>query len=126
MSNGHTIPQLRFLVDENLPRSLVADLQRLGYAAEHVYDIQMGGANDSRVFAYAQSQHAILLTGDKDFSNMLAYAPPHAGIIVVEIPDSLPPDTRKQAILRQLTTISDQSLDDALVIIELGRVRVRR
>jgi|SRR6185437_6393315 len=126
VSSGQPKSQWRFLVDENLPRSLAVDLQALGYTAEHVYDIQMGGAKDPAVYAYAQAQHAILITGDKDFSNILAYAPPHAGIVVVEISDSLPPDARKQAILRELATLGDQTLDNALVIIEPGRVRIRR
>ncbi len=129
MSSGRPASQSspwRFLIDENLPRSLVADLEQRGYVAEHVYDLQMGGAKDPAVYAYAQSNRAILLTGDKDFSNILVYSPPHAGIIVVEIPDTLPPDARKQTILRELATLANQSLANALVILEIGRVRVRR
>ncbi len=126
MSSGQPSSQWRFLVDENLPRTLVVDLRQLGYLADHVYDLQMGGAKDPAVFAYAQSHGAILLTGDKDFSNVLAYPPPHAGIIVVEIPDTLEPEARKRAILRELSTLSGQSLDSTLAIIEPGRVRVRR
>ena len=126
MSSGHPIAQWRLLIDENLPRSLVLDLQQLGYASEHVYALKMGGAKDPAVFAYAQSHSAILLTSDKDFSNVLAYPPPHAGIIVVEIPDTLEPEARKRAIIRELSTLSGQSLDNTLVILEPGRVRVRR
>ncbi len=126
VSNRQPVPQWRFLVDENLPRSLAVDLQALDYTAEHVYDIQMGGAKDPAVYAYAQSQHAIIVTGDKDFSNVLAYAPPHAGIVVVEVPDSLPPDARKRVILRELAALGGQSLENTLVIIEVGRARIRR
>jgi predicted nuclease of predicted toxin-antitoxin system len=116
----------RFLVDENLPRSLASDLVALGHFAEHVYDIGIGGAKDPAVFAYAQSQQLTILTGDKDFSNIRVYTPPHAGIIVVEIPDVMPPESRKQLILRQLSTLTGQTLDNLLVIIEPNRVRVRR
>jgi hypothetical protein len=45
---------------------------------------------------------------------------------VVEVPDLMPLETRKQLILRQLSTLAGQALDDLLVIIESGRVRVRR
>src|SRR6185437_7298699 len=126
VSSGQPKSQWRFLVDENLPRSLATDLQALGHTAEHVYDIHMGGAKDPAVYAYAQSQHAVLITGDKDFSNILAYAPPHAGIVVVEISDALPPDARKRAILRELAALGGQSLENTLVIIEVGRARIRR
>lgn len=116
----------RFLVDENLPRSLTADLRAAGYGADHVYDLGMAGSKDPAVFAYAQAQHLTIITGDKDFSNILMYPPPHAGLVVVEVPDTMLPDARKRVLLRQLATLRGQSLENALVIIEAGRVRVRR
>ena len=119
-------PAWRFLVDENLPRSLVSDLGALGHTASHVYDLGMGGAKDPIVWARAQIGTWTIITGDKDFATILAYPPPHAGIIVVEVPDTMPPDHRKQLILRQLATMAGQSLADTLVILEPGRVRIRR
>jgi predicted nuclease of predicted toxin-antitoxin system len=116
----------RFLVDENLPRSLVVDLLALGHGASHVSDVGLHGAQDPIVWAAAQSSRSTVITGDKDFANILAYPPPHAGIIVVEVPDIMPPDQRKQLILRQLATMAGQSLANTLVILEPGRVRIRR
>src|SRR5579872_758709 len=106
VSSTPSAPVWRFLVDENLPRSLAPELVTLGYIAEHVYDLGMGGTKDPAVFAYAQAQKATIITGDKDFSNIYAYAPPHAGIIVVEVPDILPPDARKRIILRQIASLA--------------------
>jgi len=116
----------RFLVDENLPRSLVSDLVALGHTASHVYDLGMRGAKDPIVWARAQIGTWTIITGDKDYANILAYPPPHAGIIVVEVPDTMPPDQRKQLILRQLAAMAGQSFADTLVILEPGRVRIRR
>ena len=118
----------RFLVDENLPRSLVVDLIALGHVAAHVSDVGLRGAKDPDVWALAQAStvELTLITGDKDFATILAYPPPHAGIIVVEVPDIMPPDQRKQLILRQLATMAGQSLANTLVILEPGRVRIRR
>lgn len=127
MSTGNIpAPTWRFLVDENLPRSLATDLQALGAVAEHIYDVGMGGAKDPAVYAYAQAHQETILTGDKDFSDIRAYPPPHAGLVIVEVPDTLPPETRKRVILRQLATLAGQSLANTLVIIQPGRVRVRR
>lgn len=42
-----------FLIDENLPLSLAAELRALGHSAEHVRDAGMGGAKDPAVYAYA-------------------------------------------------------------------------
>jgi predicted nuclease of predicted toxin-antitoxin system len=99
-----------FLVDENLPRSLASELAARGYAAEHVYDIGLGGAKDPAVFAHAQAQRATIITGDKDFSDVRAYPPPHAGIIVVEVPDTMSPDARKHLILRQLAATAGSNV----------------
>jgi len=73
MSTSHPPTVWRFLVDENLPRSLVPELTALGYVAEHVYDIGMAGTKDPVVYAYAQAQQATIITGDKDFSNIHVY-----------------------------------------------------
>lgn len=62
----------------------------------------------------------------KDFSNIYTYASSPAGIFVMEVPDTLPPDARKRIILRQIATITVQSFVDTLVIIEPHQVRVRR
>lgn len=124
--SGIQPPVWRFLVDENLPRSLAPELVALGYIAEHVYDLGMGGTKDPAGYAYAQAQHAAIITGDKDFSDIRVYPPPHAGLIVVEVPDTMPPDRRKRIILRQLATLSGQSLENTLVIIEAARLRIRR
>src|SRR5690348_14764079 len=88
----------------------------------------MSGAQDPIVWAFAQLSPLTLtlITGDNDFATILAYPSPHAGIIVVEVPDTMPPEQRKQLILRQLATMAGQSLADTLVILEPGHVRIRR
>jgi predicted nuclease of predicted toxin-antitoxin system len=70
VSGASLAPAWRFLVDENLPRSLASDLTARGFAAEHVYDLGLGGAKDPAVYARAQAQRATIITGDKDFSDM--------------------------------------------------------
>lgn len=126
MASSSSAQAWHFLIDENLPRSLVADMRAAGYEADHVYDLGMAGSKDPAVFAYAQAQQLTIITNDKDFSNVLSYPPPHAGLIVVEVPDTMPPASRKRVILNQLATLRGQSLGNTLVIIEPGRVRVRR
>ncbi len=126
MSTTIPSPTWHFFIDENLQRSLASELVALGYTAEHIDDLNMGGAKDPAVYAYAQSQGATLLTGDKDSNDIRAYPLPHAGIVVVEVPDTMPPTSRNRLILRQLATLSGQSLENALVIIAPRRVRIRR
>lgn len=91
----------RFLVDEDMPRSLTAALCRAGYSAEDVRDVGLRGHSDLEVFSYAQAQKAILVTADKGFANILRFPPgTHAGIIVVRVPGEFPAQRVAQELLR--------------------------
>lgn len=116
-----------FLIDEDMPRSLAPALRAAGYAAEDGRDVGLGGKDDSIVFAYAQAHQQTLITEDMGFSNIFQFRlGTHAGIIVCRFPNLLPTAQVNQEILAGLTVLLGQSLSGILVIIEVGRVRVRR
>ena len=52
--------------------------------------------------------------------------PPHFGIIVARLPNETPQAERIQEIINALTTLQGQSLVNTLVIIEPGKIRIRR
>jgi predicted nuclease of predicted toxin-antitoxin system len=117
----------RFLVDEDMPRSTARVLRQTGHTAEDVRDVGLRGHSDQEVFDYAQSQGAILVTADKDFSNALRFPPgTHSGIIVVRVPDELPTSKVNQEILSALASLEDVDLTGLLVIVEVARTRIRR
>ncbi len=60
---------LRFLVDEDLPRSTASALREAGYAADDVRDLGLSGHTDREVFERAQSLSAVVLTSNTDFAN---------------------------------------------------------
>jgi predicted nuclease of predicted toxin-antitoxin system len=115
-----------FLVDENLPRLLAPRLRSAGYQAEDVRDIGLGTHPDADVWRYAQTQVRTLITQDGDFADIRAYPAPHAGIVIVALPDRLSITVRIQLILDGLASLADQSLANAVVTIAPGRVRIRR
>ena len=79
------------------------------------------------MFAYAQQAHAILITQDHDLERDTGQFPrPHAGIVLVELPQHWPQDDRLLRIVAALHGLAGQSLDDALVLIEPSQVLVRR
>jgi predicted nuclease of predicted toxin-antitoxin system len=111
----------RFLVDEDLPRVAEA-----GHAAEDVRDIGLRGHSDNEVFAYAQAHGQIVISADKGFTNTLRFPlGSHAGIVVVRVPDELPTARMHQELLSGLASLTGKTLTGALVIVEIGRVRVR-
>lgn len=116
-----------FLVDEDMPRSLTKLLRAAGYEVIDVRDVGLRGHTDTEIFAYAQAEQAILLTADKGFANVLVYPPgSHAGIVVSRVPDTLPTALMNQEVVRALMKLAHQDLTGMLVIIEQGRVRIRR
>ncbi len=118
---------MHFLVDEDLPRSTVAALRQAGYAADDVRDVGLRGRPDRDIYAYARSHGLVIVSADKDFSNGLHYPlGDHAGIVVLRIPDELPSRALNQEPLRALAVLHPEDFAGALVIVEPGRVRIRR
>jgi predicted nuclease of predicted toxin-antitoxin system len=117
----------KFLIDEDMPRSTALVLRQAGHSVEDVRDVGLRGHSDEEVFEYAQTQGAILLTADKGFGNLLRFPlGTHAGILVVRVPDELPIQIVNQEMLRALEDLASEDLAGLLMIVELGRTRVRR
>jgi predicted nuclease of predicted toxin-antitoxin system len=57
----------RFLIDEQLPPALGRLLKDAGHDAVHIYNIDLGGASDERIWSEALARKAILITKDADF-----------------------------------------------------------
>lgn len=116
-----------FPVDEDLPRSTAVALRQAGHTADDVRDVGLRGHSDREIFDFAQAHGAVLVTADKDFSNVLRFPlGSHAGIIVSRVPDELPTRILNRELLRALTNLRDADLGGALLIVELGRTRMRR
>lgn len=106
-----------FLVDEDMPRSTAPALRDAGHAAVDVRDVGLRGHSDAEVFAYAQAQGAVLITADKGFADVLAFAPgTHASIIVVRVPNELPTKQVNQQLLRALADLRGKDLKGLLII----------
>lgn len=117
----------RFLIDEDMPRSTAIALHAAGYAADDVRDIGLRGHSDADVFARAQATSSVLISCDKGFANTLAFpVGSHAGIIVIRIPDEASPVELNRELVRTLSQLGDQPLAGCLVIVEVGRIRIRR
>jgi len=77
----------RFLLDENVPKSVYRFLRDRGYYVEYVPK----GSSDDEVMEIARKKDLILITRDSDFADEIAYPPnTHPGIIVLRIHPSLP------------------------------------
>jgi predicted nuclease of predicted toxin-antitoxin system len=79
------------------------------------------------VFAAAQQRQATLITRDLGFANLLSFpVGTHTGIIVVRVPNDVPPRLVNREFLSVLSDLRDENLSGVLVIMEMGRRRIRR
>ncbi len=90
---------LRFITDEDVPRSTARVLRDAGFDAVDVRDV--------------------------GFSNILNFPPSeNHGILVVRVPDSESIDTFNHEVLRSVQEVGD-NLVHHLAIVEVGKVRLR-
>jgi len=66
---------MRFVIDADLPRDVVARLASYGHVGIDVRDIGMRRAEDPEIAAYALKNGLCLLTGDWGFSDIRIYPP---------------------------------------------------
>ena len=60
---------MRFLVDAQLPQTIVEWLVGEGHEAEHVRDFNLGSAPDQAVWSRALAISAIIVSKDRDFAD---------------------------------------------------------
>lgn len=118
---------MRFLIDEDLPRSTADLLRRYGHEAIDVRDTGLRGAKDSRIADCAKKKSLCLITGDFDFSDLRNYPPKeYAGLVVLGLPKNATASfilNLLESFLRQGKLVSE--LPGKLAIVEAGRVRIR-
>jgi predicted nuclease of predicted toxin-antitoxin system len=119
---------MRFLIDEDLPRSTDSLLRQHGHEAIDIRDTGLRGASDADIAAYAQKHGLCLLSGDVGFADIRNYPPEkYSGVVVLHLPAKATSSTiltLLQSLLAQ-TEIVNQ-LKGKLAVIERGRVRIRK
>ncbi len=117
----------RFLVDEDMPRSTAKILRERGNEALDVRDCGLRGKSDAEVFAFAQKNETVLITGDMGFANILQFPPGgHAGIVVAHYPNEMSPMEINRQIIFAFDTLNESDFRGNLIMLDPGRMRIRR
>jgi predicted nuclease of predicted toxin-antitoxin system len=104
-----------------------ARLRAADIDAVDVRDAGLRGRSDRDVFEFALSESRALVTGDLGFGNVLAFPPGmHHGVLVARFPNETPVRTLNDAILAAIRALTEEDIRHAVVVIEPGRVRLRR
>ena len=118
---------MRFLVDNALSPRIALGLRETGHDALHVRERGLQSAEDSVLFELAERENRILISEDTDFGTLLAMresAKPSV-ILFRHMPD------RSAAslcgiLIDNLSAVAADLTAGALVVLDSGRIRVRR
>ncbi len=117
---------MRFLVDENLSRSLADLLAKGGHDAVHVRDLEAAGATDSAIMALAVADERIIISADTDFGALLAHsrATKPSVILVRALVDRRPPELAG-IIIANLGVLEEHLRSGAIAAFTQSDIRVR-
>ena len=117
---------MRIKLDENLPLALQSGLGALKHDVHSVFDENLAGEPDDKVWHACTVEERFLITQDLDFSDARKYPPgTHAGIMLLRVAD----DSRENLIRVVLRAFSEQDLaafERALVVVTDVKIRIRR
>lgn len=117
----------KFVIDEDMPRSTAKLLRDSGYEAFDIRDHHLRSAPDNKIFQFAQSLEAVLITGDMGFSNILHFPlGTHHGILVAHFPNHISPKELNSRLLDNVKNLAEEDFSGNLIIIEPGKIRIRK
>lgn len=112
-----------FLLDENLPKRLWKALRAAGYPAARVIDAGLRGQPDSVIFRQVRSR-TIIITRDKDYLKTDLFPPPHSGILVLSLPNTLSIMDVVGEVMNALTALAEHDLANKVYLIERGQLHL--
>jgi predicted nuclease of predicted toxin-antitoxin system len=116
---------VKFLIEECLRPVVAAGLAAAGHDAVHVGDVDLLGATDDEVMAFAVTEKRVVVSADTDFGELLAVGGASMPSVIL-LRRRHDPDDQAQAILGVLPDVSDDLIAGAVVVIVKDRLRVRR
>ncbi|MBI5025821.1 MAG: DUF5615 family PIN-like protein [Nitrospirae bacterium] len=118
---------LKFVIDEDMPRSTAKVLRNRGYTVLDVRDCGLRGKSDDEVFRFAQKEKAIILTGDLGFGNILHFpVGSHFGIAIAHFPNEVSTSELNNQIIKAFNTLTEADFNGNLIILEPSKIRIRR
>ena len=118
---------IKFLIDEDMHRSIKGVLEAAGFQALDVRDCGLRGKSDKEVFDFAQKSGAVILTGDVGFGNIYRFPlGMHHGIVVAHYPNELSTFEMNKQIFQALEGLTEKDFARNLIILEPGKIRIRK
>jgi predicted nuclease of predicted toxin-antitoxin system len=113
-----------FLADEGVDRQIVARLRDDGHEVAYVAEMSPG-VTDEVVLRESTNSASVLITGDKDFGELVfRQRQASAGVLLLRL-SGLPPD-RKAFLVSAAVREHGTELRDAFAVLSPGNIRIRR
>jgi predicted nuclease of predicted toxin-antitoxin system len=117
----------KFVIDEDMPRSTGRILKQQRYDVRDIRDYGLRGAEDQEIYEFAQREQAVILTGDRGFGNILRFPlGKHFGIVIARFSNEMPTIEINRHLLERFEDISEDDFKGNLIIMEPGKIRIRR
>ncbi len=117
---------MEFLTDENVFVPIVESLRKLGHDVFDIKEQKLFGTDDLDIYKMSIEQKRVLLTMDKDFSNIIKYPPGvHSGIIVLKL-YRLTVEVVTTIFMNSFKALDEINIKGNTVIIDKNKTRVRR
>jgi len=76
---------VKILLDENLPRKLVAVLRAEGHEVESVHTLRMQGLDNGKLYQFARENFDLCFTRDAGFANNVRQGTPSARLKLLRV-----------------------------------------
>ena len=114
---------MNFLADENIDRQTVDILRQNGHHVSYIADIDPG-LTDEAVLEMASRESLLLITGDKDFGELVFRHGRHgSGIVLIRLPGLSP--VNRAAVVASVVSRHAAELLQAFSVITPGITRIR-
>ena len=115
---------MKFLADEDVDKPIVEQLRRDNHVVLYVIEMEPG-ISDDEVIRRANQERALLLTGDKDFGE-LVFRQGHIvyGVVLIRL-TGLSPQRKAKVVAIAVQEHADE-LAQSFAVITPGAVRIRR
>jgi predicted nuclease of predicted toxin-antitoxin system len=116
---------LSFLLDENLPPSLVPRLKEMGYPARHVVETGHINTDDFEILGFAEHSGEVILTHDTDFGALLALHQKSKPSVVLFRLERISAAILSELLAANLPDLEKALTEGSIVIVEANSIRIR-